>query len=163
VYEANEFTGGNLKFMKLAKVLPMLAVSAFCLAGCASKVDYAKFHEEATNVKEHSFKKATVKLDGSSNLAGLKIELKGSVKYIYNNGWQISEDDTSEAAVQAASALYIAMNAALVGESENYEYYAGGSFKVVDKENNVTQEFNGFGLLTSYKSDDMKASISYSK
>ena len=149
--------------MKLAKVLPMLAVSAFCLVGCASKVDYAKFHEEAVNVKEHSFKKATVKLDGATNLAGLKIELKGSTKYIYNNGWQLADDDDSELAVQTASALYIAMTAALVTEDENLEYYAGGSFKVVDKENKITTEYNEFGLLTSYKSDDMKASVSYSK
>ena len=145
--------------MKLAKVLPMLAVSAFCLAGCASKVDYAKFHEEAVNVKKHEFKKATVKLDGSSNVAGLSIAIKGSVKYIFNNTWQIADDDSSE----AASALYISMNAALVDENENYEYYAGGSFKVVDKEAKVTSEYNGFGLLTSYKSDAMKVSISYAK
>ena len=149
--------------MKLAKVLPMLAVSAFCLAGCASKVDYAKFHEEAVNVKQHEFKKATVKLDGSKDVGGLSIAIKGSVKYIFNNTWQIADDDSSEAAVQTASLVYIAMNASLVDENENYEYYAGGSFKVVDKEANVTSEYNGFGLLTSYKSDAMKVSISYAK
>ena len=149
--------------MKFLKVLPMLAVASFCLMGCASKCDYAKFHEKATAVKEHSFKKASVKVDSSSDIAGVSIDVKGTVKYIYNNGWQISDEDTNGAAVQAASALYIVMTAAAVGEDDALEYYAGSSFKVVNKENKVTTEFNGFGLLTSYKSDNTTVSIKYSK
>ena len=149
--------------MKLAKVLPMLAVSAFCLAGCASKVDYAKFHEEALNVKQHSFKKASVNVDSQSEIAGISASVKGTVKYIYNGGWQIDAEDQSGAAVKAAASLYIAMTAAGVSEEDGLEYYAGGSFKVVNKENKVTTEFNGFGLLTSYKSDNTTVKISYSK
>ena len=149
--------------MKLVKVLPMLAVASFCLMGCASKCDYAKFHEKATAVKEHSFKKASVKLDGSSNVAGLSVALKGTVKYIYNGGWELDANDENGVAVQTASALYIAQRAALVGEDDNLEYYAGSSFKIVEKDTKITTEFNGFGLLTSYKSDSMKVSISYSK
>ena len=149
--------------MKLVKVLPMLAVASFCLMGCASKCDYAKFHEKATAVKEHSFKKATVKIDGSSSLVGISVAIKGSVKYIYNGGWQISDDDNSEAAVKTASLVYIVQTAAAVGEDDNLEYYAGSTFKVVEKDSKATTEFNGFGLLTSYKSDSMKVSISYSK
>ena len=149
--------------MKLAKVLPMLAVSAFCLAGCASKVDYAKFHEEALNVKQHSFKKASVKVDSETEVLGVSTSVKGTVKYIYNGGWQIDAEDENGLAVQSAAAIYIAMTAAGVAEEDGLEYYAGGSFKVVNKENKVTTEFNGFGLLTSYKSDNTKVSISYSK
>ena len=149
--------------MKLAKVLPMLAVSAFCLAGCASKVDYAKFHEEAVNVKQHSFKKASVKVDSESEIAGISTSVKGTVKYIYNGGWQRDAEDESGAALVAAASLYIAMTAAGVSEEDGLEYYAGGSIKVVNKENKVTTEFNGFGLLTSYKSENTKVSISYSK
>ena len=149
--------------MKLAKVLPMLAVSAFCLAGCASKVDYAKFHEEAVNVKQHSFKKASVKVDSESEIAGISTSVKGTVKYIYNGGWQLDAEDESGVAVKAEASLYIAMTAAAVKEDENLEYYAGGSFKVVDKENKTTTEYNGFGLLTSYKSDNTTIKISYSK
>ena len=100
--------------MKLVKVLPMLAVASFCLMGCASKCDYAKFHEKAT-------------------------------------------------AVKTASLVYIVQTAAAVGEDDNLEYYAGSTFKVVEKDSKATTEFNGFGLLTSYKSDSMKVSISYSK
>ena len=147
--------------MKLAKVLPMLAVSAFCLAGCASKVDYAKFHEEAVNVKQHNFKKASVNVDSQGNITGISV--KGTVKFIYNGGWQIDAEDQSGAAVKAEASLYIAMTAAAVKEDENLEYYAGGSFKVVDKENKTTTEYNGFGLLTSYKSDSTTVKISYSK
>ena len=149
--------------MKLVKVLPMLAVASFCLMGCASKCDYAKFNEKATAVKAHSFKKATVNVDGSSSLVGISVAIKGSVKYIYNGGWQISDDDKNEVAVQTAATLYIVQTAAAVGEDDALEYYAGSSFKVVNKENKVTTEFNGFGLLTSYNSDSMKFSIKYGK
>ena len=149
--------------MKLVKVLPMLAVASFCLMGCASKCDYAKFHEKATAVKEHNFKKASVKLDGSSNVAGVSISLKGTVKYIYNGGWELDANDDNGAAVQLAATGYIVQTAALVGEDDGYEYYAGSTFKVVVKDTKATSEFNGFGLLTSYKSDGMKVSISYSK
>ncbi len=149
--------------MKLVKVLPMLAVASFCLMGCASKCDYAKFHEKATAVKEHSFKKASVKIDSSSNLAGIAVEVKGTVKYIYNGGWQLDAEDQNGAAVQLAASSYIAQTAALVGESDNYEYYAGSSFKVVVKDTKATTEFNGFGLLTSYKADGTTVKISYSK
>ena len=149
--------------MKLVKVLPMLAVASFCLMGCASKCDYAKFHEKATAVKAHSFKKATVNVDGSSSLVGISVAIKGSVKYIYNGGWQISDDDKNEVAVQTAATLYIVQTAAAVGEDDGLEYYAGSTFKIVDKDSKATTEYNGFGLLTSYKSDSMKVSIKYGK
>ena len=149
--------------MKLVKVLPMLAVASFCLMGCASKCDYAKFHEKATSVKEHSFKKASVSVDGSSSVAGLSVSLKGTVKYIYNGGWELDANDDNGAAVQLAATGYIVQTAALVGEDDNLEYYAGSSFKIVVKDSKETTEFNGFGLLTSYKSDNMKVSIKYSK
>ena len=149
--------------MKLVKVLPMLAVASFCLMGCASKCDYAKFHEKATSVKEHSFKKASVSVDGSSSVAGLSVSLKGTVKYIYNGGWELDANDDNGAAVQLAATGYIIQTAALVGEDDNLEYYAGSSFKIVVKDSKETTEFNGFGLLTSYKSDNMKVSIKYSK
>jgi hypothetical protein len=55
------------------------------------------------------------------------------------------------------------MTAAAVTEEDGLEYYAGGSFKVVNKEKKVTTEYNGFGLLTSYKSDSTTIKISYSK
>ena len=147
--------------MKLVKVLPMLAVASFCLMGCASKCDYAKFHEKATAVKEHSFKKASVKVDGKEALTGLS--LAGTVKYIYNGGWELDANDENGLAVQALATTYIAQRAALVGEDDGYEYYAGSSFKVVVKDTKATTEFNGFGLLTSYKSDSTNVSIKYSK
>ena len=149
--------------MKLNKVLPFIAVASFCLAGCASKCDYAKFHEKATAVKAHSYKKASVKINSSSNVVGVSVELKGTVKYIYNGGWELDANDDNGAAVQAASLVYILQTAAGVGEDENYEYYAGSSFKVVVKDSKATTEFNGFGLLTSYKDNNTKVSISYSK
>ena len=90
--------------MRLNKVLPMLAVASFCLMGCASKCDYAKFHEKATSVKEHSYKKASVSVDGSSNVAGLSVSLKGTVKYIYNGGWELdANDDNGAGRVPSAS------------------------------------------------------------
>ena len=149
--------------MKLVKVLPMLAVASFCLMGCASKCDYAKFHEKATAVKAHSFKKASVKVDSESEILGVTTSIKGTVKYIYNGGWQLDANDDNKAAVQTAASLYIIMTAAAVSEDDGLEYYAGSSFKVVNKENKVTTEFNGFGLLTSYKSDNTTVKISYSK
>ena len=149
--------------MKLVKVLPMLAVASFCLMGCASKCDYAKFHEKATAVKAHSYKKATVKVDGSSSVLGLSVAVKGSAKYIYNGGWEHDAEDNAEAAVLTVSALYIVQTAAGVAEDDGLEYYAGSSFKVVVVDTKATTEFNGFGLLTSYNSDSLKVTISYSK
>lgn len=147
--------------MKLVKVLPMLAVASFCLMGCQSKCDYAKFHEQATNVKAHSYKKASVKVDGKESLTGLAIS--GTVKYIYNGGWELDANDDNGVAVKTAASLYLGTTAALVSEDDNLEYYAGGSFKVVEKDTKNTTQFNGFGLLTSYSSENMKVSISYSK
>ena len=149
--------------MKLVKVLPMLAVASFCLMGCASKCDYAKFHDKATAVKQHSFKKASVKIDSSSNLAGISVDVKGTVKYIYNGGWQLDANDENGAAVQTAATVYIIQTAAGVGEDDGLEYYAGSTFKVVVKDTKATTEYNGFGLLTSYKADGTTVKISYSK
>ena len=147
--------------MKLVKVLPMLAVASFCLMGCQSKCDYAKFHEQATSVKTHSYKKASVKVDGKEQLTGLAIA--GTVKYIYNGGWELDANDNNGVAVKTAASLYIASTAAIVAEDDNLEYYAGGGFKVVEKDSKNTTQFNSYGLLTSYKSENMKVSISYSK
>ena len=146
--------------MKLNKVLPFVAVAMFSLTSCASKCDYAKFHEKATAVKEHSFKKASVKVDTKSSIG---VSINGTVKYIYNGGWELDANDSNGAVVQAEASLYIASTAALVSEDEGYEYYAGTTFKVVVKDTKATTEFNRFGLLTSYKSSSTTIAIKYSK
>ena len=147
--------------MKLNKVLPFLAVAMFALTSCASKCDYATFHQKALDAKKHNFTKASVKVDSKEALTGLS--LAGTVKYIYNGGWELDANDSNGLAVQAVASGYIVQTAATVGEDDGYEYYAGGSFKVVVKDTKATTEFNGNGLLTSYKSDSTKISISYSK
>ena len=161
--------------MKLSKVLPVLLVSTFCLAGCASKVSYDKFHEKAAAVKENSYKKATAKVNLNYESNGTKTEIKGTVKFEYKtlaslgslsaSAW--STDDTSDAAYIAQ--MFVGNEAKNVSESDDAKYYAGGllgpKFKVVYED--TTYEYNQFGLLTKMngKSESGKGTItiSYSK
>ena len=150
--------------MKLNKVLPIIAVSAFALAGCASKVDYNKFHEEALNVKEAPFKSATVKVDSTSSVVGIQTEVKGTIHFVFGDSWGVKEEDQTldnAAAITIASAA-ILLTAATVTEDENATYYVGGGFKVSYKDGSE-RKFNEYGLQTSYKAEGTNISLSYSK
>ena len=150
--------------MKLNKVLPVLAVASFCLVACQSKVDYAKFHEDALNVKANPYAKATVKVDSKSSVAGVSTEVKGTIHYTYGNGWAVKDEDQTldnAAAIVIASAA-LALTAATVGEDDSATYYSGGGFKV-SYEGGLVREFNEYGLQTSYKDGGTKVSISYAK
>ena len=150
--------------MKLGKVLPILAVSAFCLAGCASKTDYANFNEKAKAVKAHPFVKATVKVDGKASVLGAEVAVKGTIHYTYGNGWAVKDEDntTDNAAAITLASAALAYSAVAVGESDDATYYVGGGFRVVYKNGNENK-FNEFGLQTYSKSGETKISISYSK
>lgn len=150
--------------MKFTKALPFLAVSVFCLAGCASKVDYDKFHEQAGAVKAHPYTKAAVKVDGSTTLLGASIAVKATIHYTYGNGWAIvSEDQTTDnASAIALAEVAILDSAVLVGEDEDATYYVGGGFKVTYK-NGDEKKYNEYGLRVSSNIGGTKISISYSK
>ncbi|MBP5574617.1 MAG: hypothetical protein J6X50_02600 [Bacilli bacterium] len=149
--------------MKLRTVLPMLAVATFALAACAPKVDYAKFHElavEAANkAKDVSYSK--VVLDGYTKDEDGKKEEWDKITVKFSKG-------TFEATAlthleEIGAALYLnVMVAQTVGESENYTYYAGGSFKLEVKDGD-TYQWNEYGLLTSVTGSDSKLTVSYTK
>ena len=152
--------------MQLRKVLPLLAVSTFCLVGCASKVDYAKFNEQAKAAAEKG-----------KDVSYSKVVLKGT--YVDDDGKKQKYDDVTvqctkrvfevksllntnldEAAAIIVLNFYKAEN---IGEDENITYYAGSTFKIVYEKEKQTVEFNEYGLLTSIKDADSNLKVSYTK
>ena len=149
--------------MKLIKVLPMLAVAAFSLSACASKCDYAKFHElaveAAKKAKDVSFSK--VVFSGYYTESGKKQQYDGvtikSSKGAFVPGLAADE-------IVVAALLEAAM-ASVMPEDNSVNYYAGGSFKITGTGDNKDKkmEWNQYGLLTSYSAKDSKYSVKYSK
>ena len=157
--------------MKLRTVLPMLAVATFALAACASKVDYAKFHEQAVEAakqaKEQTFEK--VVFDGWYKDDDGKKEEIGKVEIKFNKGVFVNKTSLLSDAELAATEMGVAfllnaLTAENIPEDEKTTYYAGGSFKVVaeDEDGKYTAEFNKYGLLTSMSGDDGKYTVKYS-
>ena len=151
--------------MKLIKVLPMLAVAAFSLSACASKCDYAKFHElavEATKkAKDVSFSKVVI--DGYETENGKKQDFDNiTIKF---SGGVYSAITLTHLEESAAALLLTSLQASVIGEDKSVEYYAGGSFKVVGTGDNkdAKMEWNQYGLLTSMSDKDSKLTVKYSK
>ena len=156
--------------MKLRTVLPMLAVATFALAACASKVDYAKFHEKAVEAskKESGYKKVTLKGSSKSSFMGATVEIKFDHVYEKDgNDWKKTKGE--DGAADLAALAIIVGRVSDVQEEENTTYYAGSTFKVVYEKDDdkMTEEFNGFGLLTSEKGkangSEVDLKVSWSK
>ena len=150
--------------MQLRKVLPLLAVSTFCLVGCASKVDYAKFNEQAkaANEKAKDVSYSKVVLDGYYTDDGQKQSFdKVTVKF--EKGSYAATDILHLDEVAYALVLE-GLKAQNIPNDDKATYYAGSTFKVVydDGEKN-TYEWNQYGLLTSIKGSDSKLTVSYTK
>lgn len=158
--------------MKLRTVLPMLAVATFALAACASKVDYAKFHEKAVaaakEAKEQVFEKVT--FDGwYKNEDGKKEEI-GKVEIKFNKGVFVNKTSLLSDAELAGKEMGVAfmlnaLTAENIGEDDDFTYYAGSTFKVEikDEDGKSTAQFNKYGLLTSMTGEDGKYTVKYSK
>lgn len=152
--------------MKLVKVLSMLAVASFCLMGCASKCDYAKFHDEAVKAAEKakSVKFSKVVVKGTYVDSDNKKQSYDDVKVEFDSGVFASTNITHLDEVAVALILN-ALTAQNVSEDESCTYYAGSSFKVVTESDNgkSTVEYNKYGLLTLIKDADSNLKVSYSK
>ena len=141
--------------MKLRTVLPMLAVATFALAACASKVDYAKFHEKAVEAgkKEAGYKKFTIKGYEKGSYGVVSIDVKFNHTFEKDgNSWKLvkGEDDLT---IKAAILEAVALHAEDIPEADKYEYYAGSTFKVVykDGDDEATDTYDKFGYPTSSK------------
>ena len=156
--------------MKLRNVLPMLAVATFALAACASKVDYAKFHEKAVEAgkKEAGYKKVVIKGSEKGTVMGVSFEVKFDHTYEKDgNSWKLTKGE--EGAASIAALEIFAMTADVIPEDEDCEYYAGTTFKVVfkDGDDKMTANFDKFGYLVSEKgkgeSGEVDIKVSWSK
>ena len=93
---------------KLARLLPVVLVSSFCLAGCTMKTTKEKFTDKAIDAPVHSFKKASAAVDYKITSNGTTQSAKGTVHYTYDsssssyNKWYITEEDSKN------SDLYVA-------------------------------------------------------
>ena len=156
--------------MKLRTVLPMLAVATFALAACAPKVDYAKFHEKAVEAakQDPGYKKVTIKGSEKGSVMGISIELKFDHVYEKDgDSWKKTKGE--DGAADLAAAEIFLMNASMVDEDKDCEYYAGSTFKVVYKDGDDKMEatFDKYGCLTSekgkYEGMEIDLKISWSK
>lgn len=148
--------------MKLNKLL-LGCAAVVLLTGCSSlkKVDYDKFHEQAVAAhdKGHSYKTASVSgtiKDGSTTT---KID-KMTFTYTTTLGLKAWVPDDGSSAIIA---LVLNADASTVGNSDSRTYYAGGGFKVEDKETKDTAVYNAAGLVTSMSGDGYKYTVKYSK
>ena len=157
--------------MKLRTVLPMLAVATFALAACAPKVDYAKFHEKAVAAakEDPGYKKVTIKGSLKSSAGGMNIDVKFDHVYEKDgHSWKLSKGEEG-LIVEAAALTFVSLRAEDVPEDKDYEYYAGGSFKVVmkDGDDKATVTFDKYGYVTSEKgkadSGEVDIKVSWSK
>ena len=154
--------------MKVLNKVLIGVASVAMLTACASKTDYASFHskavEAAEKAKEVSFSK--VVLSGSYVDEDGKKQSYDNVQIKFEKGSFAAGGLTDTTLAQAAAVLYLtAMQAQLVGESENNTYYAGSSFKVVYEKDGdkSTTLWNQYGLMTSVKSGSDQLKVSYKK
>ena len=150
--------------MKLRSILPMLAVATFTLSACASKVSFADFQKKANEAmekaKDVSFSKVVV--DGYISSEGSKTEFdKVEIKF-EKGSYTTDASLLSKESICALAMNFTFVSLAAIEEDEDCTYYAGGSFKVVDKDKNQ-MEWNQYGLLTSMKTEDSKLTVKYSK
>ena len=144
--------------MNMKKVLiPALSVAALVLGGCAMKCDYAKFHEKAVAAaqKEVKLTKGTIKYTSKSSTK----ETSAEYHITWNAGnkyWSLDEGSILDSLFITAT---INARADSVGESEDYTYYAGATFKVETKD--ATYKYQGNGFITSYVAEGTKMTVSY--
>lgn len=154
--------------MKVLNKVLIGVASVAMLTACASKTDYASFHSKAVEAgekaKEVSFSK--VVLSGSYVDEDGKKQSYDNVTIKFEKGSYAAGGLTDTTLAQAGAVVYLtAMQAQLVGESENNTYYAGSSFKVVYEKDGdkTTTLWNQYGLMTSVKSGSDQLKVSYKK
>ena len=151
--------------MKMRKVLPVMLLAATALTGCAKEVTYAEFHEAAVNVEADKNTKVTVKATGGMTIAGLYVTFSSA-----NNTGTFSKSATGAYVADANCPLAIATIgttqllavAGLVDESESVKYFLDGSAFKTESEG-TTWKWNEFGFVTSYKTNQVSITYSYSK
>ena len=140
--------------------------SVFALTGChgIKKVEYAKFKEEVNKLEE--VKVVSVKITGKYD--GTKVNLTYEIPQSAGNIVDSLIDgvtgkyNEAESAGISVAMMYETPAAFTVAEDSKLTYYTGMGFKV--KEDKSAVEWNGKGLLASYKaeSDDHKCNFSFS-
>ena len=149
--------------MKVLNKVVIGMASLVLLTACAPKTTYAKFHEKAVaaveKAKEKSFSvtiKGTYKDDNGNKKDYDNVTVK------WNKGSYEATNVTHLDEVAAAILLNLS-TADLVGESDKITYYAGSTFKIVQKDDNgsSTTTWSKFGLPTSVKDSDSNLKITY--
>ena len=138
-------------------------VSAFALCGChgTKKVDFAKFKEEVNKLEE--VKVTSVKISGKYD--GTKVNLTYEIPQTLGQGLDSLLDgvggkyNEAESAGISVALAYETPSAFAIAEDSDLTYYVGMGFKV--KEEKSSAEWNGKGLLASYKAKDDKHSCNF--
>ena len=146
--------------MKLNKLL-LGCAAVVLLTGCSSmkKVSYEKFHEQAVTAHEkgNEYKTASVSGTIKSESSTTKID---KMTFTHTSlGWVADEISASSIVVGAV----ISVEAYALSESDDATYYAGGGFKVENKETKDVAVYNAAGLITSMSGDGYKYTVKYSK
>ncbi len=145
----------------------LIAFVLFMLVSCNSfkEVTYEEFTSEANNVSEANYTSASVNvsssgdIDRSSTTALRFYGENGTYNFKYSNGkWTIADENLDNTKARTASIMLRLVGVSIESEllynsaSKATKYYTGNnSFKVDFTFNNyynVSEEFNGNGLLT---------------
>ena len=142
--------------MKVLNKVLIGVASLAMLTACASKCDYAKFHEKAVAAynesKSVSFSQVVVKGSAKDEDGEHKFD---NVTVKFENGAFKATNITHLDEVFAA-AMLSAMTADLIPEDSDVTYYAGSTFKISsqDEDGKGTMTWNKYALPTVVKTTD---------
>ena len=137
--------------MNLKKIIvPVLSCAALVLGGCSQKVDYATFHEKATQVEGHTYTSCEVSYAAESKNASAVLKFGVDAAILQVKVWAYESGDNELAT--AAILMVNTQTAASVTENEGVGYYftVGNGFCTIDEEDGTTFVWESHGLITSY-------------
>lgn len=142
--------------MKVLNKIVMGCAALVLLTGCATKCTFEKFKEEANKAaeKDPGYKKSVVKGSAKVSTFGAEVSLTLNHEFVKTeNGWQLQKGDEGAASLAAAALMAYRAVDFTVKEDEDYTYYAGNGFKIVEKtdDGEATMKFDKFGYITTMK------------
>ena len=137
--------------------------SVFALTGChgIKKVEYAKFDEETKKLED--IKMASVKIKGNveGDDVNFTYEIPQTAGSVLDSALDAVGGKYSVPETKAYSFALMFQSPKGIGEDDKTEYYVGMGFKV--KAEKASMEWNGKGVLASYKDENTKLNFSWKK
>ena len=137
--------------------------SVFALTGCygLKKVEYSKFDEETKKLED--IKMQSVKIKGSVEGTDVNFtyEIPQSAGGILDSAIDAVSGKYSVPQTKAYTLALTFQSPKGIGEDDKTEYYVGMGFKV--KAEKASMEWNGKGVLASYKDENSKLNFTWKK